>query len=472
MKIRTKFVQTAIATCIALSMTGCGTMMGLPGHGGGKRSALEQRIVSTSARSTLRDLDVSALRGKKIVLMVRMISDEGGGNFQGGRASFFAVTSQGYNNSPVTTERSTFPMFTVSESGLNNNATQASGTNSGSSTVNSTGNNSSQGSATTNSSSSATGSSSSTGTNNSTGTSSASSNGTTQSTSSNTGTVANRSDTTTTTGSVVTTQRDDTTSASTGSNTNTDTSTSSTSGSNSQQTQTADSSTSSSNQTGSATSTDTRTGSSTGQENATSQGASQSQSNTDGTYSLKREVLAPAAGSRITQTQGHSVNNTLEMRYGGFGEYSVNGIAKSDATYLQGEILDYLQLNGVTVLDPAALEKMRITPDAVVYVSVDIFGTERKRFDSIMFNAETLRAETSLEMYALAANNSVVMAPRSANFIAQYREYYMLWMGPLSSQRKVYRGDGLDVTFSDVNGSKKSYPSESKKVKTLFQSMD
>jgi len=43
----------------------CGTLTGIPSHGGGKRFATEQRLVSASVRAALKDMDVSKLRGKK-----------------------------------------------------------------------------------------------------------------------------------------------------------------------------------------------------------------------------------------------------------------------------------------------------------------------------------------------------------------------------------------------------------------------
>ena len=85
----------ALATAIActITMTGCGTLTGIPGHGGGKRFATEQQLVSASVRSTLLEIDVSALRGKKVALVFDFMSDEGGGQMVGGRASLGMLLS-------------------------------------------------------------------------------------------------------------------------------------------------------------------------------------------------------------------------------------------------------------------------------------------------------------------------------------------------------------------------------------------
>ncbi|MEQ1536351.1 MAG: hypothetical protein ABL923_10775 [Burkholderiaceae bacterium] len=42
---------TTILGIVAFSLTGCGTLTGIPSHGGGKRYAEEQRLVSASILS-------------------------------------------------------------------------------------------------------------------------------------------------------------------------------------------------------------------------------------------------------------------------------------------------------------------------------------------------------------------------------------------------------------------------------------
>ncbi|CAG0901563.1 unnamed protein product, partial [Darwinula stevensoni] len=75
----------------------CGTLTGIPSHGGGKRFSEEQRLVSASIRSTLKQIDVSPLRGKKVAIIFDMISDEGGGNISENRTSDQKEDSKGGN---------------------------------------------------------------------------------------------------------------------------------------------------------------------------------------------------------------------------------------------------------------------------------------------------------------------------------------------------------------------------------------
>ena len=58
-----------LGSCLTLTVAGCGTLTGIPSHGGGKRFATEQKLVSASIRNTLRAIDVSALRGHKAALI-------------------------------------------------------------------------------------------------------------------------------------------------------------------------------------------------------------------------------------------------------------------------------------------------------------------------------------------------------------------------------------------------------------------
>jgi hypothetical protein len=43
------------------------------------------------------------------------------------------------------------------------------------------------------------------------------------------------------------------------------------------------------------------------------------------------------------------------------------------------------------------------------------------------------------------------LAPQSSNREARYREHYVLWTGPVTSQEQVYPGQGLLVDFSQVS---------------------
>ena len=53
-------------TLSALLLTGCGTLTGIPSHGGGKRFAVEQELVAASSRAAVKEMDLSALKGRKV----------------------------------------------------------------------------------------------------------------------------------------------------------------------------------------------------------------------------------------------------------------------------------------------------------------------------------------------------------------------------------------------------------------------
>lgn len=47
-----------------VGLTACGTLTGIPSHGGGKRFAVEQELVAASARAVTKGMDLSALQGR------------------------------------------------------------------------------------------------------------------------------------------------------------------------------------------------------------------------------------------------------------------------------------------------------------------------------------------------------------------------------------------------------------------------
>ena len=126
-----KFAIGVIAlACASMILPGCG-ITGIPAHGGGKRYATEQRLVSASIRAALRDIDVSALKGKKVALVFDLIADEGSGSMSGGRINPGLLFSAGSVLSPVTTTNSAFQVFNLAEGGSNySNGGTSSGTSS------------------------------------------------------------------------------------------------------------------------------------------------------------------------------------------------------------------------------------------------------------------------------------------------------------------------------------------------------
>ncbi len=127
-------------------------------------------------------------------------------------------------------------------------------------------------------------------------------------------------------------------------------------------------------------------------------------------------------------------------------------VPKSDATLLMGLVRNYLLFSGVTPTVPTDPKA-----DVLVYVTVDVFGTVRSRFDALAYNNETVKAETSFEISAFDREGKMVMRPTVANREAQYREHYLMWAGPFITSERVNPGTGLLVDFTDVDGSKANY---------------
>jgi hypothetical protein len=401
-------ISTVLVFAILGSQTGCGTMTGIPSHGGGKRFAIEQRLVSASIRSTLMDIDVTSLRGQKVAIVFDLISDEGGGSLSGGRLNFLAGMTSGYVVSPVNSTNSQFQIFNLTDTGTNTQNQTSNGTQTGAST------------------STGTGTQTSTGTTTSTGT------GTTAGTNTNTGTGTGT--TTTTTGAVTTNQTDNNTNTSTGTSTGTSTSAG---------TQTS---------TGNTTSTSAGTGTTTGNSTATS--------NSTGSNTTNRQVVSPTASSSQSQNKGSIKNESASLEYKGLGEYQNFNVPKSDATLLMGLVRNYLILNGVKPTTPSDE-----TATAILYVTVDIFGLVRSRFDMYIYNQENVRAETAIEMMAFDRNGKMIMKPQSANREAKYDENYFFWAGPFKTEEEVRKGKGLLVDFSSVDGLQKTYPADTQRFR-------
>jgi hypothetical protein len=399
---------------LLLGLSGCGTLTGIPAHGGGKRFATEQRLVSASIRSALMDLDVSALQGKRAALIFDLIADEGAGSFNGGRWSPSLLLSVGSAMSPVTTTTNAFQVYNLAESGSNYSNSGGGGGSTSVSTSVQSGVNDNTGSSTTSSTSNNSSSTDSTSSNNSTTSNNGNSSGT--STSTTGGTTTNTSFN----------QSDSSTNAAVG--TGADNSSTTTSGS------------------GSSTATSSGSGSNRSESSSSSSNRNDSSSTNIGGYRSQRQTLSPSATETQSRTEGTRREHTASIAYRGLGEYQNFPVPKSDASLLMGLVRNYLMLKGVvptTPNDPNA--------DVLLYVTVDIFGTVRSRFDALLYNNETVKAETSLEIMAFDRTGQLILAPQSSNREARYREHYVLWTGPVTSQEQVYPGQGLLVDFSQVS---------------------
>ncbi len=73
---------TVLSLLTGLFLAGCGTMRGLPSHGGGKRFDEEQRAVSSAVRRTIAQMKLDELQGRSVRLIVENIAHSGGGSIQ------------------------------------------------------------------------------------------------------------------------------------------------------------------------------------------------------------------------------------------------------------------------------------------------------------------------------------------------------------------------------------------------------
>lgn len=117
---------------LALALCSCGALTGLPGHGGGKRFAIEQELVAAATRGAIKQIDLAVLKGRHVNLFVNAIGDSGSGNIVGGRYSLVSQLRGDYVQSPVTTERSVFPRYTTSSTSDSHSTTGGTSTSSSS----------------------------------------------------------------------------------------------------------------------------------------------------------------------------------------------------------------------------------------------------------------------------------------------------------------------------------------------------
>ncbi len=102
-----------LSGCSLLLLYGCSALTGIPGHGGGKRFAVEQELVSAATRSAIKQLDLSSITGKKVNIYVNSISDSGSGNIVGGKFSLVSQLHGDYIQSPTTRERFVYPRYDI-----------------------------------------------------------------------------------------------------------------------------------------------------------------------------------------------------------------------------------------------------------------------------------------------------------------------------------------------------------------------
>ena len=124
-------------SCLIL-LSGCGSLTGIPGHGGGKRFAVEQELVAAATRATIKQIDLTTLKGKRVNLFVNSIGDTGTGNLIGGRFSLVSQLRGDYIQSPPVTEKSVYPRYNSTSSTTSSTDSSSGSSDSSSSTASNT----------------------------------------------------------------------------------------------------------------------------------------------------------------------------------------------------------------------------------------------------------------------------------------------------------------------------------------------
>lgn len=106
-----KFISSVSVAVLSFSISGCGTLTGIPAHGGGKRFATEQKLVSASARAALKQIDVSPLMGRKVFVLYTVINDQGAGSMNGGRMTLAGLLQTAAAVAPTTATANKFQVF-------------------------------------------------------------------------------------------------------------------------------------------------------------------------------------------------------------------------------------------------------------------------------------------------------------------------------------------------------------------------
>lgn len=94
-------------------LAGCGSLTGIPGHGGGKRFAVEQELVAAATRATIKQIDLSDIQGKKVNVFINAIGDKGAGNLIGGRFSIVSQLRGDYIQTAPVSQSSSYPRTTT-----------------------------------------------------------------------------------------------------------------------------------------------------------------------------------------------------------------------------------------------------------------------------------------------------------------------------------------------------------------------
>lgn len=156
--------------------------------------------------------------------------------------------------------------------------------------------------------------------------------------------------------------------------------------------------------------------------------------------------LLNAPSSSKTTTDGGSGRRGIGLSTNGMGDYRNETLVTNprDVSFLTNLIQTIFFLRGIDVVSPEYA-------DADVFVTVDVFGTIRSRTELHLYNAETLKAQTKLEYFAVDRNTgSLLIKPTTSAQEATYRENFALWTGPYKVTKEIKATDGLMVSFEDI----------------------
>lgn len=160
---------------------------------------------------------------------------------------------------------------------------------------------------------------------------------------------------------------------------------------------------------------------------------------------VSTSVLNAPSYSR-TRSRGSSRNGNIGLNINGMGDYRNETLTTNprDATFLSSLIHTVFFLRGIEIVPDEYA-------DTDVFVNVDVFGTIRSRTEMHLYNAETLKAQTKMEYFAVdRGSKRIILTPKTSAFEATYRENYALWTGPYKIHKGIKTADGLMVDFSDV----------------------
>lgn len=115
MQRRGQQASLLVLLTLCLFLNGCVYQRGIAGHGGGKRFTVEQKLLSRATHSTLSEFDFQTLRGKRVALIVNMISDTSHGNIASGKLQINTILRKEYVKKPKQTERYEYEVFQTTE---------------------------------------------------------------------------------------------------------------------------------------------------------------------------------------------------------------------------------------------------------------------------------------------------------------------------------------------------------------------